>query len=204
MTKRRLIVVVFALVGAVVGALVGILVTPHSTRFEVSANVVLVPPPQLSSGEASSFWEVLTGGQVSRTAAIIFQDARWLPAAAAAAGVAPHELSLTAYALPETTMLTVTVQASSRPAADSALNSVLTAATPEVSSVLSPYFVKVLWPQKGHLVTGPGKKQFAVAGALGGLLVCGGVGWLFVRRRSGAAVRDTDGPDLLDKEPSSR
>lgn len=204
MTKRRLIVVVFALLGSVVGALVGMLVTPQTSRYEASANVVLVPPPEMASAEASSFWEVLTGGQVSRTAAIIFQDARWLPAASAAARVAPHEVSLAAYALPETTMLTVTVQANSPAAADSALNSVLTTATPEVSSVLAPYYVKVLWPQKDNPVPGPGEVQFAAAGAFGGMLICGGLTWLYVRRRGASAMGRGDTPALRGETPELR
>ena len=185
MARGRLIVLLVALVGAVIGAALGALLTPQSSRYEAWANVVLVPPTNLSLGEASSFWEVLTNGQISRTAAILYYDERWLPSAAEAANIPQNELTVSAYALPETTMLTVLVEASSSAAAESALNDVLTTATPEVSSVLAPYFVKVLWPEKGSPVpvAGPGKTQFAAAGALGGLLVCGGLAWLFLRRR---------------------
>ncbi|MCB0925502.1 MAG: hypothetical protein KDB50_13325 [Mycobacterium sp.] len=204
MTKRRTIVVLVALVGAVIGAVLGVLVTPQTVRHGAWAHIVLVPPAELTSAEASSFWEVLTGGQISRTAAILYSDARWLPAAAAAAGVSQSQLDVAAYALPETTMLVVTAQADTQAAADSALDSVLTTATPEVSSVLSPYFVKVLQPQQDDPITGPGKKQFAAAGGLGGLLVCGGLGWLFVRRRLGSAIPVGDGPALLGEDPSSR
>ena len=204
MRKRRAIVVLAALLGAVMGAVLGVLATPQTVRYGAWADIVLVPPSELTSAEASSFWEVLTGGQISRTAAILYSDARWLPTAAAAAGVPQGELNVEAYALPETTMLVVHAQADSQAAADSALNSVLTTATPEVSSVLSPYFVKVLRPQHDDPMTGPGKLQFAAAGALGGLLVCGGLGWLFVRRRLGSAIPVGDGPALLGEDPSSR
>lgn len=204
MTKRRLAIALFAVVGAFIGAVFGVLMTPNTVRYGAWADVVLVPPPELSSAEASSFWEVLTGGQISRTAAIIYGDARWLPPAAAAAGVPQRALDVEAYALPETTMLVVTAQADSQAAADSALDSVLTTATPEVSSVLSPYFVKVLWPRQDDPITGPGKKQFAAAGALGGLLVCGGLGWLLVRRRFGPAAGDNTSSELLDEGPPSR
>ncbi|MGB0970785.1 MAG: hypothetical protein ACPGVG_07465 [Mycobacterium sp.] len=193
MTKRRLIVCLFALVGAVIGAVLGALAAPQTSRYEAWANVVLVPPPELALAEASSFWEVLTGGQVTRTAAILFQDAHWLSAAASAAEVPQSELTVAAYALPETTMLTVTVQANSEGAAHSALHSVLTTATPEVSSVVVPYFVRVLWPQQGSPVPGPSRVQFAAAGVLGGFLVSGGLGWLFLRWRGRQA-------DLVEEE----
>ncbi|MCH9666378.1 MAG: hypothetical protein K0U76_00500 [Actinomycetia bacterium] len=191
MNKRRLAVLLFALAGTVVGAVLGVFATPHSNRYEAWVNVVLVPPPDMSSAEASSFWEVLTNGQISRTAAIIYYDDRWLPSAASSANTPQSELTLAAYAQPETTLLTVVVEANSSAAAESALNDVLTTATPEVSSVLAPYFVKVLRPPRGGPVPSPDKAQFAAAGALGGLLAGGGVGWLYVRwRRSQVDLED--------------
>ncbi len=197
MTKRRLVVLLFAFAGAFIGAILGALATPQSSRYEAWVNVVLVPPPDMSSAEASSFWEVLTNGQISRTAAIIYYDDRWLPSAASTAKVPQSELTLAAYAQPETTLLTVVAEANSSAAAESALNDVLTTATPEVSSVLAPYFVKVLRPVHGGAVPGPGKTQFAAAGAFGGLLVCGGLGWfLLLRPRSQGDPEDE--PDEID------
>lgn len=191
MTRRRLTVLLFALVGSVIGGGLGVFVTPQSSRYEAWVNVVLVPPPDMSSAEASSFWEVLTNGQISRTAAILYYDDRWLPSAASAAKVPQNELTLAAYAQPDTTLLTVLMEADSSAAAESALNDVLASATPEVSSVLAPYFVKVLRPPQGGPVPVPGKMQFAAAGALGGLSAGGGLGWLFVRwRRSQVELGD--------------
>lgn len=191
MTKSRLVILLFAVVGAAIGAVLGAFATPQSSRYAAGANVVLVPPPDLSPAEASSFWEVLTPGQPSRTAAIIYEDERWLPSAASTAKVPQNELTLFAYAQPETTLLTVWVEANSSDAADSALSDVLTTATPEVSSILAPYFVKVLRPQKASPVSGAGGVQFGAAGALGGLLVFGGLGWSYVRwRRSQAGLKD--------------
>ena len=198
MSKRRIIICVFAAIGAFAGIVLGALAAPANDRYEVSAKVALVPPPDLSTAEASSFWEVLTRGQISRTAAILYSDSRWLSSAANAAKIPRGELLVTAAALPETSMLTVTAQANSAAAAQAALNDVLTTATPEVSSLAAPYFVKVIWPPKdsAYPLPAPGKKQFAAAGALGGLLVGGGVGVLFPRWRRRRAE--------LDDHPAAR
>ena len=146
--------------------------------------------------ESSSFWEVLTRGQISRTAAIVYEDARWLPSAAEAANVQQSELALTASALPETSIVNVTVTADSSAAAESALDDVLTTAAPEVASVTAPFVAKALSPTQGsaYPVPLPARTQIAAAGALAGLLGGGVIGWYFMRRRSGARLdRDHSG-----------
>ncbi len=185
MGKSRITIGAFALIGAFLGVVLGFLAAPSQTWYAESANVALVPPPNLSTAESSSFWEVLTRGQVTRTAAILYADRRWAPSAANAAKVPESAVSISAAALPETTMLSVTVTSSSAAAAEAALNDVLTTATPEVSSLAAPYFVKVIWPQKGSAtpLPTPGKTQIGAAGALGGLLVGGAVGYLYQRWR---------------------
>ncbi|WP_236147335.1 hypothetical protein [Mycolicibacterium sp. CH28] len=197
---------VFALVGALIGAAVGALAAPPPSKFTASANVALLPPADLTAQEASSFWEVLTRGQVTRTAAVLYADTRWLSSAAKSAKVSPNELSLTAGALPETTMLTVTVTAPSSTAAEAALNDVLTTATPEVSALASPYDVKVLFPLEGSAVPVPvpGKAQLAAAGGIGGLLVAIGVSWVIARRRRNATVPVGVAADTVDEEPLRR
>ena len=87
MTKRRLIICSFALMGALVGGVLGVMVAPGGTRYKISTNVALVPPPNLSTSESSGLWEVLTGGQINRNAAIVYSDPRWLPSAANAADI---------------------------------------------------------------------------------------------------------------------
>jgi hypothetical protein len=185
MVKYRVAIAAFAVIGAVLGAALGFLLAPHPHRYQAAARVALLPAADLTTEEASAFWEVLTRGQITRTAAVLYNDQRWLPSAANAAKVPQDQLSLTAAALPDTTVLTVTVDAGSAKAAEAALNDVLTNATPEVTSLAAPYAVKVLWPPEGGAqpVPIPGKTQVAAAGALGGLLVGGGVGWLVLRAR---------------------
>ncbi|MCX2932692.1 hypothetical protein ORI20_20680 [Mycobacterium sp. CVI_P3] len=199
MTKRRITIVVVAVIGAVLGAVLGVLAAPKPSRFVASANVAFLPGPDLTTVEASNFWEVLTRGQITRTAAIVYNDARWLTPAADAAKVPIGELTLMAAAVPETTMLTVTVTANSAAAAEAALNSVLVTATPEVSSLAAPYFVKVLWPPKNSAYpeATPGPMQVGAAGGLGGLLVGAGVGWFVARRRYGRRLADFSPGALL-------
>jgi capsular polysaccharide biosynthesis protein len=190
MTKRRIIIVAaIALIGAVLGAGLGAIAAPTPDRYTVSANVVMVPPTDLTTAESSSFWDVLTGGQVTRTAAIVYDDARWLPSAAKAAGVPQSDLTVTAAALPDTTVATVTVTAGSSAAAEAALNDVLTTAAPEVAAVTAPFQAKVL-PTQGSAqpVYVPGRTQVAAAGALAGLLVGGSIGWFLVRRNRARAT----------------
>lgn len=197
MTKRRMLIAVLAVLGAVLGAGIGVFAVAAPSRYSASADVAFLPAPNLTTVEASDFWEVLTRGQVTRTAAIVYDDPRWLPSAADAAKVPRDDLTLEAVALPDTTMLTVTVSAGSAGAAEAALNNVLTTATPEVSSLVAPYFVKVLWPPEDSAwpEASPGRLQLAAAGALGGFLIGAGIGWLVQRRRgdAGSPGKHSDG-----------
>jgi capsular polysaccharide biosynthesis protein len=207
MTKYRIVLAAVALIGAVLGAALGFLLAPTAHRYKASANVGLLPAASLTPADASAFWEVLTRGQISRTAAVLYNDPRWLPSAANAAKVSPDELSVTASALPDTTMLTVTAEANSAAAAESALNDVLATATPEVTSLSNPFAVKVLWPAQASAVSVPvpSSLQVAAAGGLGGALVCVGIGWIVLRSRrtSGglarAPVDSTDGEWLAQQ-----
>lgn len=206
MTKRRVVIAAIALAGAVLGALLGFLVAPQSSRYTMSADVALLPAPNLTTAEASNFWEVLTRGQITRTAAIVYADQRWLPSAAKAANVPQSDLTLTAAALPETTVLTVTVTGPSSAATESALNDVLATATREASSISAPFLVKVLFPQQGSAtkVAVPGRKQVAAAGFVAGLLAGGGIGWFVTRRRSSPAAPVEHSPALADDDTLAR
>ena len=149
---------------------------------------------------------MLTRGQVTRTAALVYDDPRWLPSAAKAANVSQRELTLTAAAVPETTMLVVTVTADSPGATEAALNDVLNAATANVTSLVQPYVVKVLWPPQGSAVRvpEPSRVQVGAAAALGGLLIGGGLGWFFWRRRTGAVAPAGRPSELVDEAPAPR
>ncbi|WP_179466270.1 YtxH domain-containing protein [Mycolicibacterium vinylchloridicum] len=185
MTKHRRTIAVFAFIGAIVGAALGYFLAPQPHWYQASANVALLPAPDLTTEQSSAFWEVLTRGQVSRTAAVLYNDARWVPSAANAAKVPQADLSLSAAALPDTTIVVVTVVAHSADAAEAGLNDVLNRATPEVASLAAPYAVKVMWPPQNNALPlpSPRRSQVAAAVALGGLLVGGGAGWIVARSR---------------------
>lgn len=205
MTKSRTFIALFALIGAVLGALIGYLFAPGPSRYSATAQVALLPAANLTTSEASAFWEVLTRGQISRTAAVLYEDRRWLPSAAKAAKVDSGDLSLTAAALPETTLVEVTVEAGSRAAAESALNDVLTTATPDVTTLSYPYAVKVLWPPKGNgkPVPEPSSLQVMAAGVVGGALLGGGVGWFLGRsRRTPTAPKSVRSADVDERWPT--
>ena len=159
MNRQRTVIMGFVLICTVVGALFGYTLAPTTHRYSAGAKVVLLPAADLPASEASNFWEVLTRGQVSRMAAIIYDDQRWLSSAARAANVPQDQLSLSASALQDTTMVVVTVTANSPMAAEAALNDVLTVATAEVTSLVVPYKVKVLWPppDSGWPIPEPGR-----------------------------------------------
>lgn len=199
MTKRRIIISGFALVGTVLGVVFGALTAPTAERYTASVNVAMIPAPTLTTVEASSFWEVLTRGQISRTAAIVYEDPRWLASAAKAANVRQSDLTLTASALPDTSVIAVTVTASSPAAAEAGLSDVLMTAAPEVAAVTAPFLAKVLSPTQGAAqpVPLPNRSQVAAAGALAGLLAGGSIGWYVLRRRSGPRVADDPSADTV-------
>ncbi len=203
MTKRRFLIVLCAAIGTVLGAGLGALAAPTAHRYEASVKVALLPPPNMSTDQSSTFWDVLTRGQITRTAAIVYGDSRGLQAAADAVGVSPSELTVSAAALPETTIVTVTVTAKSADAAEAAMNKVLDTASPEVAGVTAPYVAKVLSPRQGnaHQVPVPSRTQFAAAGALAGLLAGGSLAWFVARRRAGVPPLEHQ-PDDGAPQPS--
>ncbi len=82
----RPIVAIAAVIGVLIGGAVGMLV-PLTTHYRATAQVAMVPPgANLTTADASAYWEVLTQGQVSHTAATVFSDPRWTPSAVSAAG----------------------------------------------------------------------------------------------------------------------
>ncbi|MCG7607495.1 hypothetical protein BA059_11020 [Mycolicibacterium sp. (ex Dasyatis americana)] len=188
-SPRRLwlnpVVATCAVLGLVVGALAGFLF-PVSTTYRATAQVALVPGPNLTTADASAYWEVLTQGQVSRTAAAVFADPRWAASAAQAAEVDESSVVLTAGAVPDTTMVSITADAPSAHAAEAAVADLLAKATPEVAAVSAPFQVRVVSPPDGAYAMSTPRSQLILAGALGGLMfgaVVGiGVTWLRSRR----------------------
>ncbi|WP_267615680.1 YveK family protein [Gordonia bronchialis] len=206
LARVRPMVLIGAVVGALLGALIVIALTPDSTRYQASADVALLPAPNLNTADSASFWEVLTSGQVSKTAAIVYQDAdRWLGPAAQAAGVDPSELSLTAAEVPGTSIVRVTVEGPTGTAASTALEDVLRTADPQVAKVTAPFVVNVLWPapDNAEQIAGISTTQVLVAGLFGGAIVGAGVGlliatWARRQARSTASPAGSKFPVVAD------
>src|SRR5580765_4428146 len=137
------IVVICALVGLAIGVAAA-LFCPLPTKYRATAQVAMVAGTELTTAEASSYWEVLTQGQIPRTAAVAFSDPRWLQGAAAAAGVSETDLKLTAGAVPDTTLVSITADAPSAGAATAAVANLLKNATPEVGTISAPFKVHVV------------------------------------------------------------
>lgn len=187
------VVVMCAVIGLVVGAAAGFLF-PVSTTYRATAQVALVPGPNLTTADASAYWEVLTQGQVSRTAAAVFADPRWASSAAGAAEVDESSLIVTAGAVPDTTMVSITADAPSAHAAQAAVADLLAKATPEVAAVSAPFQVRVVSPPSDADATATPRSQLIMAGALGGLMIgaAAGIGVTWLRsRRSNASHRST-------------
>ena len=106
--RPRPILAFAAVIGALIGGAVGMLV-PLATHYQAAAQVAMVPGTNLTTADASAYWEVLTQGQVSHTAATVFSDPRWKASAVSAAGVDASQITLTAGAIPNTTMVSITV-----------------------------------------------------------------------------------------------
>lgn len=159
-----------ALAGALLGGIIGAIAAPKPTHFSATATVVISPDYTKSGGDMQAFWSVLNRGQVTRQAAILFQDAHWIPKAATAADVQASDVTLQSYMLPETMMVKITVITTSLHAADAALNELLSTAVPAVEKVISPFAVGVVWPlpRSARPLPVPGRSQVAAAGALGG------------------------------------
>ncbi|MCB1294349.1 MAG: hypothetical protein KDB67_06670 [Gordonia sp.] len=173
-TRTRAIISAGVLLGALVGMLLSWSLTPNETRYVAKADVALLPPKKLSTARSSGFWEVLTGGQLPKTVALIYQDTdRWLPVMAAAADVEQSDLTLTAAAIPETTMLTVSVEAPTSTAAERGLAAVLSAASSNVKSIARPFEVEVIKTVAGSArpVAKSSPTQVAILGAAAGALL---------------------------------
>lgn len=200
---RWLLITLCAAIGIGIGAAAANALAPDHTRYRASATVSLLPAPDLSITDASAFWEVLSGGQINRTLAIVYgQQARWLPAAATAADVPQWALTLTAVAVPESAMATVTVEGPSAAASTSALKSVLAQAQPQAAELSVPFIIRVIDPDADAVKVGaPSRQQLVAAGALGGGIAGVGLAWLILRLRARRSV-DTVAPADGDPESS--
>lgn len=201
--KQRLwlnpLVATAAVVGALIGGVAGMLI-PLTTHYQAAAQIAMVPGADLTTADASAYWEVLTQGQVSRTAATVFSDPRWKPSAVSASGVDDSEITLTAGAIPDTTMVSITADGPSAHAVQAALSDLLDKAMPEVTAVSAPFTARIVSQPINVTGTSVPRVQAELAGAVGGLVIgaAAGIGFSWLRRRGNLSVGDdlraTDAP----------
>jgi PST family polysaccharide transporter len=190
LTRTWLVMTVLATIGLSIGVLVAYVFNGHAERFTAQATLAMLPGPEVPVEQAPNFWEVLNQGQATRSAAIVLGDNRWLDAAASAAGVSKSDLTLSAGAIPSTTLITVRMQADSARGAELALDSVLTDASGFAASVSGPFRLETIASPDGSAHSmGPARVQMFGALGIAGLLVGAGAGLLVSRSAQGRSAR---------------
>jgi hypothetical protein len=182
LARTWIVIAVMAAIGLLVGVFGAHEYTARAERFMAEATIVMLPAPQLPDDVEAGYWEVLSRGQVTRSAAIVIGDSRWLDAAAARAGVPKSELALSAGAIPDTTLIDVTMQANSARAAELALEAVLGEGIGYAAKILGPFKLETISSVSGKpqsMVAQP--RQMIGAFGLAGLLVGVGAALLIIR-----------------------
>ena len=205
----RRLVALLTVTGLVLGVLGALLYTSRPNGFRAHAVLAMLPGPAVQPADRPVAWQVLTEGQATRTAAIVLGQPHWLDGAArAVVGGRPGDLVLAAGAIPQTTLVDVTVDAGSAPAAETALRTVLDAATPDAARVSGPFVLELVQAPSGSAAPlAPPRLPVYLALALGGAAVGAGAGLLFARRRPTPADGVTltrDMPERLEHPLASR
>jgi hypothetical protein len=182
LARTWLTVTALATLGLLIGILLAYVFTDRSERYTAQATLAMIPGPEVPFDDASNYWDVLNRGQATRSAALVLEDIRWLDAAATAAGVPKRELALSSGAIPETTLINVTMKADSARAAERALDSVLTDADGLAAKASGPFRLETIASSDGS-ATSLSPKPIQTVGALGiaGLLLGAGAGLLISR-----------------------
>lgn len=177
-----LVVPVLAVIGLLIAVLPAYFLTGQAERFRAQTTVAMLPAPNVAGSDVSNYWEVLNRGQATRSAAIVLEDGRWLDDAAAAAGVPKSSLTVTAGAIPDTTLITVSVEADSAKAAEAGLQSVLGHALNQAAQVSGPFKLEVIASPEGSAQPqSPRPVELVAAFGVAGLLVGAGAGLLVSR-----------------------
>lgn len=194
--RARRLVVTLAIIGLLIGGLTAFF-TLREGRFTAQATLAMLPGPDVPPQEALAFWEVLNRGQATRTAALTLQDPRWLALMSEATNVPASEFALSAGAIPDTTLIEISVQASSAWAAERGLGTVLADGVAYAARVSGPFAIEVgsvEYDQVSSLT--PGLVQQVGAFAIAGLLIGAGAGFLIGRSREAGG----GGPSELQEQ----
>ena len=186
-------VVTFGLVGLAAGLIAAYLYSGAQERVKAQATLSMLPGPEVPELNLPDYWEVINQGQPTRSAGIVLADSHWLNSAATAAGVPRSELELVAGAIPETSLIIVTMKADSPEAAERALDSVLKQASGVAASAAGPYILETVTSPVGSARSiMPTQAQWTAGLGIGGLLVGVGLGLVISRwaqQRSSACDR---------------
>jgi hypothetical protein len=200
-------IVAAALAGLLVGVLVAVQVTSAPPRYRATSPLALLPGPQLAAAELPDYWEVLSRGQATRTSALVLGQPRWLAAAAIDSGEPAAGLALAAGAIPDTSLISVTVEADTSKAAELALRSVIQSASREAAGVSGPFALNVVGAPEGSAVSlAPDEAPVLVAGGLAGLLMGAGLGLVVERGLTARARRRRESaadPDPATESPAA-
>ena len=182
LARTWFMVTILGIVGMGVGVLAAYMLSGHQHRYRAEATLAMQPAQDLPVESLSSFWEVLNRGQATRSAALVLEDGKWLTTAASAAGVPTPDLDLAAGAIPDTTLITVTMKANSGQAAEVALNSVLNRALDQAAKVSGPFRLDIVSSPDGSARSlSPDAVQMYGTLGIAGLVVGVGAGMLVSR-----------------------
>jgi hypothetical protein len=175
-------------VGLLLGCLLA-LVVGSSPTFVARASVVMVPGPGVSADTQSVYFEVLSRGQATRTAAAVIAEPRWLARPSGTDATATGA-TLVAGAVPDTTLINVEVRAGSAGAAQADLQSVLDSSLPVAASSSGPFALNVVsGADQPATSENPGRLQMLIALGAAGLLVGAAAGFGVSRLRHGRRAR---------------
>jgi len=198
-THHGRLIALLVVAGLALGALGALIYTSRPDRYRAHAVLAMLPGPSIGPADQTNAWLVLTRGQATRTGAIVLSQRHWLDAAARDVRAAPDDLTLAAGAVPETTLIDVTLDAGSAATAETALSAVLDKASPEAAGASGPFTLGVVEPPAGTATSQrppplPTYLALMVAGAAAGA----GAGLLIGRRRQPAMVTRAARPDGAD------
>ncbi|GAY10925.1 hypothetical protein [Pseudonocardia sp. N23] len=194
MDSRRLTVSACSAVAAAVVAFVALL--PLSPSYRATAEVILVPNPAAAAQQTTS-GTLLDPQRGVMVAAAVFGEPQWLAPATAAASIPSGTLTVTATVVQTTPMIQLSViTETGAHAAEVALATLVSDATPLVEKLSGPYSVVVVArPDGTGTATGLDPSTIRMVAAAAVLVAVLGATWGVLSRRDRRGDRDGQLPD---------
>jgi capsular polysaccharide biosynthesis protein len=143
--RRWPALVVALLLGLLAGAAVGAYLASRPATWTAETQLLVTPAKDLPAASLTSYYEALSRGQITATAAAIAADGKLLDSARSAAGVSAGEgLTSTASVVPDTTLVRVSVTAPSKTDAQTVTKELVAQATAELDRLIPSYDVTQL------------------------------------------------------------